>query len=224
MTSLATASRRTRDLSAALDWLSVLFGAPLSVEAVSAHRRGPAAALIAALARDADFAPGIARMRIALDRGDDDEAGAARLNRAYRLAFEGLGGPRTVPLCESAHRGGSRRLFQAPTAELEALLAENDLSMPADVRLPADHIAIELALTALLVETGSPGAKAMICRLAEWIPAFAAECAEVDEDGFWAGAAGVLNALMAREARAILANGQDELETTKEVFNVTNEQ
>jgi TorA specific chaperone len=224
VTSLATASRRTRDLSAALDWLSVLFGAPLSVEAVSAHRRGPAAALIAALARDADFAPGIARMRIALDRGDDDEAGAARLNRAYRLAFEGLGGPRTVPLCESAHRGGSRRLFQAPTAELEALLAENDLSMPADVRLPADHIAIELALTALLVETGSPGAKAMICRLAEWIPAFAAECAEVDEDGFWAGAAGVLNALMAREARAILANGQDELETTKEVFNVTNEQ
>ena len=223
MTDLAAAATRRRDVSATLDWLSVLFGAPLSVEAVSAHRRGPAAALIAALADDVDCAPGIARMRKALDRGDDDEAGAARLNRAYRLAFEGLGGPRTVPLCESAHRGGSRRLFQAPTAELEALLAESGLSSPADVRLPADHIAIELALTVLLVATGSPMAKAMIRRLAEWIPAFAAECAEVDEDGFWAGAAGVLNALIAREAKAIQANGQDEPETTKEVFNVTNE-
>jgi TorA-specific chaperone len=207
VTDLATAAGRSRDVSATLDWLSVVFGAPLSVEAVSAHRRGPAAALIAALAEDADCAPGIARMRNALDRGDDDEAGAARLNRAYRLAFEGLGGPRTVPLCESAYRGASRRLFQAPTAELEALLAESGISMPADVRLPADHLAIELALTALLVATGSPEAKEMIRRLAAWIPSFAAECTEVDEDGFWAGAAGVLNALIAHEARAIQANG-----------------
>lgn len=102
---------------------------------------------------------------------------------------------------KSAFRaGGAWRLFQAPTSEMEALLAEHDLSVATDAGLPADHLAIELALAAHLIAAEEPvrGAE-MIRRLAGWVPAFADACADADSDGFWAGAAYVVAAVMARE-------------------------
>ena len=66
--------------------------------------------------------------------------------------------------------------------------------------MPADHLAIELALTAHLVAAGDQAAAAeMIRRLVGWIPAFADACGDADGDGFWAGAAAV--ARSGRDAR-----------------------
>ncbi len=198
------------DAVAALDWLSVLFARPPGADAVASHRRGPVADLMTRLGGDADLAWGIARMRAALDGDEDDGAAAAKLERAYGLTFEGIGGPRTAPPYESAYRGaGPRRLFQAPTAEMEALLDEQGFTVAADIGLPADHLAVELALAAWLASAGGPASAAMTRRLADWVPDFAADCAAIDRDGFWAGAAAALAALAVREARLDTARQDD---------------
>ncbi|RBP14127.1 TorA-specific chaperone [Roseiarcus fermentans] len=190
---------RSRRPAEMLDWLAALFAAPPTVEFVASHRRGPGADLLRDLARDPDLAHGAALLREALAGADDDRALAARLGRSFGLLFEGVGGPDTVPPYESAFRQGSAwRLFQAPTGEMEALLAERDLSVSPAAAMPADHLAVELALTAHLVATGDDeSAEAMIRRLAGWTPAFADACGVADGEGFWAGAAILLAAVTA---------------------------
>lgn len=184
-----------------LAWLSALYAAPPSVDVVASHRRGPAAGILEDLAREDAFAAGVARMREALAAGGDAVV-AARLERAYGLLFEGIAGPRTTPPYELAFRpGASRRLYQAPTAEMEALLAERDMSVSVDAALPADHLAVELALAAHLMTAADPAFPAMARRLASWVPEFCAECAEADGTGFWAGAASVLAALVSQQAQ-----------------------
>jgi TorA-specific chaperone len=196
-----------------LNWLAALFAAPPPHEFVASHRRGPGAEMLRDLVEDPGFAGGVALLRGALDSAEDDVTVAARLGRRFGLLFEGIGGPETVPPYESAfRRGGAWRLFQAPTAEMEALLADLDLSVAMGASMPADHLAIELALTAHLVAVGDEAAAAaMLQRLAEWIPAFADACDAADGDGFWAGAATVLAAVVASEGRI--------LKTTEEEAN-----
>lgn len=192
----------SHNAAALFDWLSATFAGPPSVEAVAAHRRGSAAEWLSILADDPDLAPGVARMRGVLDRETGDDELAACLQRRYGLMFDGIGGPYTIPPCESAFRPGAAwRMFQEPAAEMQALLAERDLSV-SDAALPPDHLAVELALAAHLAAAGDPEAEAMTARLAAWVPAFAAACAQVDEEGFWAAAAEILAAAVARGSDA----------------------
>ena len=51
----------------------------------------------------------------------------------------------------------------------------------------------------------------MFQRLAGWIPAFADACSDADGEGFWAGAAAILAAVVASKDRT--------LKTTKEEAN-----
>ncbi len=174
-------------------------------EFVASHRRGRGSEILCDLAEDPELAHGVALIRKALDGTDDDTTVAARLGRSFGLLFEGIGGPDTVPPYESAFRqGGAWRLFQAPTAEMDALLAEQDLSVSPDTSMPADHLAIELALTAHAVAAGDEAAAAaMVQRLAGWIPAFADACVVADDEGFWAGVAAILAAVVASKERTL---------------------
>ena len=179
-------------------WLSALFARQPSAVEIAAHRVEPIAALMTDLGRDAELAPAIAAMRAAL-AGEDEEV-AVDLARAHARLFLGLAGPETVAPYESAHVGDGR-LFQAPVGEMERLLAAHDLSVARDAGEPADHLAIETALMAGLVEEDHPDRAGLAARLAGWVPAFADACAARDRTGFYAAAARLVATLAEREAR-----------------------
>lgn len=191
------------DRALVLTWLSALFASRPTADFVASHRRGPAGALLRRLGRDADCTTGIATMIACLDAAVDDATLADDLGRQFGLAFEGIGGPRTAPPFESVYRQGAPwRLFQEPASEMSELLARHDLSFVSGLAVSSDHLAVELALAAHLLADGDAAFPAMIERLALWVPAFAARCAEVDRTGFWRGAARVLATVVARERSA----------------------
>ena len=103
---------------------------------------------------------------------------------------------------------------------MDALLAEHDLSVSPDTAMPADHLAIELALTAHVVAAGDEAAAAaMFQRLAGWVPAFADACSDADGEGFWAGAAAILAAVVASK-RPHSQDHQRRSKRIKEGFHV----
>lgn len=184
------------DRAAILVWLAGFFAAPPTAATIAAHRRGAGAALLAELAEDALLGPGAQRMRAALAADVDDDALAARLERVFGLLLLGIGGPETAAPYESVHRDG--RMFGEATGEMNRLLADHDLSVALSGE-PADHLSIEAALLARLVETGHPDRAPLAARLAAWTPDFAARLAVRDPSGLWAGAAHALAAAAGRE-------------------------
>jgi TorA-specific chaperone len=183
------------DLAALIEWLSAVFAAPPDRDAVASYRRGPAALWLDGVASLPDCEEAVGRMRSALEADADDALVVARIGSAYGMLFEGIGGPKTVSPYESVHRGG--RLFGAPAAEMEAILAAHDLSVAASAHEAPDHLAVELAVAARLLADG----EAIIERLRSWVPAFAADCAAADSCGFWAGAAAILSAIVGLATR-----------------------
>lgn len=181
-------------------WLSALFARPPSATALAAHRVGPLAALLAELATDPVLAPSIVEIRAAI--ADDDEAAARRVAIAHGRLFDGIGGPETVPLHESAHVGDGR-LFGPAVTDMERLLAAHDLSVGGEAHEPADHLAIELALMARLAASDHPDRTVLAARLAGWVPRFADACEVHDRCGFHAAAARLLATLIEREASGL---------------------
>ncbi|MDP3958497.1 MAG: molecular chaperone TorD family protein [Pseudorhodobacter sp.] len=176
-------------------WLAHLFAAPPDCDRVASYRRGKLADWIAVLSGPAGFGPQTAQITRVLDSALDDRALAARLGAGHARLFAGAGGPATVSPYESAYFGNGR-LFQAPAAEMAALLSAHDLSVDPAMREPADYLPIELALIAHFIASADSAEHAVRERLSGWIPKFCAKCADRDDLGFWAGAAQVLAAIL----------------------------
>jgi len=194
---LADDLARRLDDATIFEWLAGLFAAAPAPEAVADLRRGAAAAAIDRLAADPRLAPALRALSAAIAAGGSDEAAAHRLSRAWGRLFLGLGGPETVPPYESAFHGDGR-LFQAPTAEMDRLLADHDLAVGAEVREPADHLAIELALAAHLTAADHPDRRRLVGRLAAWVPRFRDALGARDETGLWSAAADLLVVVLDR--------------------------
>jgi len=188
------------DLAALFNWLSAVFAAPPDRDSIASYRRGSAAAWLDGVALLSGCADAVERMRCALEANAEDALVAAQVGSAYGILFEGIGGPRTVSPYESVHADGGR-LFGAPAAAMEAILAAHDLSVAASAHEAPDHIAVELATAARLLAEGEPDAEAIIARLRGWVPAFAADCVAADANGFWAGAAAILTAVVGLATR-----------------------
>ncbi|NLH83507.1 MAG: hypothetical protein GX458_22090 [Phyllobacteriaceae bacterium] len=182
----------SEDVAALLLVLAGLFAASPTQDTVAALRRGAGADLLTRLAGDAALAEPIAAFRAGLAGETDDATLARRLGRVFGLLFLGLSGPATVAPYESVHRCGGR-LFQAPTGEMDRLLAAHDLSVGFD-REPSDHLAIETALLAHLMAAGHPDRFALADRLRGWLPAFRAGLDATDDTGFHAASAALLAA------------------------------
>jgi TorA-specific chaperone len=193
-------SLESRDLVALFNWLSAVFATPPDRASIASYRHGPAAAWLESVASLPGCAEAVERMRCALEADAEDALVAAQVGSAYGILFEGIGGPRTVSPYESVHADGGR-LFGAPAAAMEAILAAHDLSVAASAHEAPDHIAVELAAAARLLAEGEPDADAVIARLRGWVPAFAADCAAADANGFWAGAAAVVIAIVGLATR-----------------------
>ncbi|HEY0327565.1 MAG TPA: molecular chaperone TorD family protein [Rhodopseudomonas sp.] len=195
-------SRRNRVLC--LDWLASVFAAPPGDDTVVSYRSCELAAWLDQLALDPAFSAGIARMQAALDPALGDAALTARLGIGFGRLFSGIGGADCIAPYESAFRGDGR-LFQVPTAEMEALLVVHDVSIAGGLAEPADHLSIELTLMARLIAADHPAARDMQLRLARWVPDFCDTCIARDRLGFWAGAAMVLTAIIDHDARLMQA-------------------
>lgn len=183
----AAASSGRTDPAPLLTLLAALYAAPPEAEAIASLRRGAGATFLADLRAHGDPEGALAGFAAALAGPEDDAELAHRLAYAFGLLFLGIGGPATIAPYESFHRYGGR-LFQAPTSEMDGLLAAHGLS-PALAGEPADHLSIEMALLAHLVATGHPDRHPLAERLAGWVPLLRDELAAGDATGFFAAAA-----------------------------------
>ncbi len=189
---------------AIVDWLAGIFSAPMSPDSVAACRSVRGITLLAAIGDEAGSRRGTDLMQAALVADDDVRTVACRLARAYTLLFEGPGGPKTVSIYESAYSGESPRLCQSAMAEMDALLGRGGMSTRSDLREPADHLSIELALLAELQREGDlAGAGALSGRLLRWVPLLSASCVSADATGFYGGASIVLHDLLIRLGRRV---------------------
>jgi hypothetical protein len=118
-------SLESRDLVALFNWLSAVFATPPDRASIASYRHGPAAAWLESVASLPGCAEAVERMRCALEADAEDALVAAQVGSAYGILFEGIGGPRTVSPYESVHADGGR-LFGAPAAAMEAILAAHD--------------------------------------------------------------------------------------------------
>jgi len=179
-----------------VEWLAGLFLAPLSLETVQAYRDGLGTMLVDALAEDPGAALGAGRMQLALMAETSAMAVQRSLAAGFTQLFEGVAGPNTVSLYESAHTGISGRLFQKPVSDMYRLLRLLDVSLSEVFREPPDHLSVELALLGNLIRrTSGHGAQVALLddHLLTWIPKFSRECGDADRTGFYAGAAMVLS-------------------------------
>jgi TorA-specific chaperone len=182
-------------------WLAGLFAQAPSPRDVAAYRHGPAGVWLTLLGRVDALADGLGAMRAVLEAKGSDDGIAAQLGHAHARLFAGVSGRTTVSPYESAY-GETRRLFQKPAAEMAELLRRHDLHVAQDYAEAPDHLCVELALLARLLETGSDDATDLVRRLNGWVPRFAELCQARDPSGFWAGAARLLTDLLALETPA----------------------
>lgn len=194
----ADAGRRVRAENLAS--LAGLFAVPPAPATVAELRRAAAGAAHADLAGDTGLAHGLALVFAAIAEEADDAALAARLERQFGLLFLGIGGPLTLAPYESAWRGDGR-LFQAPVAEMDRLLADLDLHVGLAGE-PSDHVAVEVGLLAHLVAADHAARPELATRLADWLPAFRDALVVQDASGFYTGAATALLAAVSREQAA----------------------
>jgi TorA specific chaperone len=178
-------------------WLSGLFMAPLPIDAVADYCSSGGARLLEVIGAELGCKPGIDRMRSALTVNVSPTSIARELAIAYTLLFDGVAGPGTVSLYESAYSGTGGRLFQKAAGDMELLLQGFGLSVSEDCCEPPDHLSIELALLSTVLRGNDGDCVASLRdRLLAWVPEFARRCDRVDRSGFYCGAAMVLNDLL----------------------------
>ena len=176
-------------------WLAAIFASPLDDEGLAVCHANLVSGV---LAEDAALAPGVRRMREAMNSLPLGAAGTARLARSYGLLFSGVGGPATVAPYESAFASDGGRLFGEAEARMRTLLRELDLHVAGGPGEPADHVAVECAAMAELAD-GSARRADLARRLDGWLGGFKDACAAADETRFYAGAADLAAALARQE-------------------------
>ncbi len=167
---------------------SDLFARELRAEKIAELARAAEGAA-APLAEHAALRPLFSRFKA---MGENPWAAERDLSGAFCFLFLGAGGPRSAPPYESVYASQSGRTCQEATALMARELASLDLSVEGDFREPADHIAVEMAVAAALIESDCSRerqSRFLKDRLGSWLPNFAAACARGDRTGFYVAAA-----------------------------------
>ncbi len=193
------------------EWLAGLFLAPLTAEAIISYRDGLGAVLLEELEHEPGCYDGARLMQVALTGTQTSGTLARELSTAFMRLFEGVGGPRTVSPFESAHTSPRGRLFQAPAAAVDRLLAQTSLVLTGGIGEPADHLSVELALLAHMLRdcAGWPETALLLDRhLLNWVPGFARAVQHADTTGFYAGVASLLAGFLHAQRREIGSGGK----------------
>lgn len=168
-------------------WLAQFLLCPPTRETLEAYRADDGQRILDQLEALPALAPVAAWLRDQVAEGQDLADLQKRMTRAFSLAFE-MGGPRAVPPYASVYLSDSGRLFQKPTRDMVALLNELDMGLPADVNEPADHLAIQLHISAELLERAEDGQELPLTpsdfldsHVLTWLPDFAERCENLTE-------------------------------------------
>ncbi len=128
----------------------------------------------------------------------------ARITRAFTQVFD-MGGPRAALPYASVYLSEKGLLFQQPTRDMNALLQELQMQLPAEINEPADHLGVQLHVAAELIEREELGQSVPISSAAfldqhvlSWLAEFHQRC-EAQAD----------NAPIPMLARAALALAQE---------------
>ena len=186
--SLPAPVSRKAERAAVYRLFSSLFARELRAETITELARAAAGAA-APLAEDAALRPLFDHFKA---MAEDPEAAERDLSGAFSFLFLGAGGPQSAPPYESVFTSESGRTCQEATALMARELASLDLRVEGEFREPADHIAIEMAVAATLIESDCSlerQTRFLKDRLHSWLPDFAAACARGDRTGFYVAAA-----------------------------------
>ncbi len=200
-------------------WLSRVFLRELSADDIGGYSRGSGRLLLQGLAEDERMGAGATMMLRQFDGGADGDDQSRALAGFYGRLFHGVGGRRSVPPYQSVYESEERATHGEAWRRMRAVLADLGLAAPEGSREPEDHVAIQLAVMAHLcdlagdaAEGGDTGALGqalgrrrdfLTSHLLAWVPTFCADCQASDGDGFYAGAASVLAALLEEERAAL---------------------
>ncbi|SKA31870.1 molecular chaperone TorD family protein [Consotaella salsifontis] len=182
-----------------------LFGSPLELADVEAILRPEESGVLKPLIRIEGLSREVEAMAAALVALGPSQKAEIALNRAFCQLFMGLGGPKSAAPYESAYRG-SGRLYQEPAGEMALLLRQQGMETTTDFPEAPDHLVVELALFDDALRLGAVSgdesdmatAEGLRERMEGWVPAFAQSCRDHDRTGFYASAASLLAALLAR--------------------------
>jgi TorA specific chaperone len=135
--------------------------------------------------------------------GDDADAIASLLNRDFGALFLGIHGPhRVVASCRSDYPPNDT----AAAVATDALLLDHGLAVAEGFVEPADHVAIELAAMAWLLDRDAIEALEFLdTHLLNWLPAFAAQCTAADTTGCYAAIATMLLRFLRTERDRLIA-------------------
>jgi TorA-specific chaperone len=192
------------------EWLGHIFLTPPDTAFTERLRKPETGTLLRELGENFGCPQATEAMKIVIG-SDENRAVSSKLVQSYTELFEGVSGPRTVLLYESAYHGDGHRLFQKPLSEMNATLEQLDMAVIHDCVEPADHLAIELAALGHAIRCEDTiETAALVARLAAWTPALSKSLETRDRIGFYAAAAKLLTAYLQAlaEALAISASGK----------------
>lgn len=195
-------------LATLADWFGRLILRPMDAATAAANRTDEMLDVIAGFG-DAFGVPAAANAMIAFLRQHSPNEIERRLGYRYVVLFDGVGGKRTVSLCENAHAEGGEPLLQTAFASMQAILRTLDVSVDGTCREPADHLAIELAALAEALRQGNVVlTEQLVQRISRWVPAVAeavchADPSDADQSEFYAAVFELLAAFIADLAASL---------------------
>jgi TorA-specific chaperone len=191
-----TASSHIDNVVVAIDWIAGLFSAPPTPESVLALRSVEGEMALSAISELSGCPDAVGAMRSSL-LGETPASVERTLASTYAHLFDGVGGPETVALCESAYTGVFPRLYGQASDDMRQLLDSMSLTTVSSFREPPDHLSVELGLLAHAIRLGQTAdVQLLLKKLLRWVPCAAARLNEVDATGFYNGAAQILVVLL----------------------------
>lgn len=168
--------------------LSEIFARELSAARIAelAHATANGATSVT---KNPALAPLFEKLKALENTGDEVEK---ELAGSFAFLFLGLGGRRSAPPYESVFVSEQGRTNQHPAAHMMRELTLLDLHIKKELPEPADHVAVELATAAAMIEAEATPERQQAFlsdRLNVWLRDFASACERGDRSGFYAIAA-----------------------------------
>jgi len=182
-------------------WLSAVFAKETDTKALAVYRSD--GHFLDELSPRPEFKAAVDTIRKSLEQDLDLDDLAIELASEFSYLFLGVGGSHAAPPYESAYVSESGALYQDSTVQTERVLERYGLNVRPDIPEPADHIAFQLELMAVMAEreeTISDDTLALRMLRAEqkdflenhlmnWVPKFSRDCSAGSPGGFYDGIA-----------------------------------
>lgn len=196
--SIDPATQDARDAERALvyHWISAQFAREPTPQLLAAYRSQDGRALLQNLAHISPLTPAVDDIALWIDDATEADLDiiARDLAADYAKLFLGAGGRRTAPPYRSFYAANEGRMIQTPAVDMQHIMQQLDIRMSDELPEPPDHIAVQLAVMAALVQTSSTAKQARFLgdHLLDWVDTFCARCIMVSAFGFYTSVARAL--------------------------------